>query len=94
MSSLANRISQTPFTGIFSVTLVWFGMALGHSLIVIQHGTIPMGAFDSALSFTLGLAGFALVWIGMKKPETQATVLGYIGGNMIWCGWFEWTWRY
>jgi hypothetical protein len=53
-----------------------------------------MGFFDSAFSFAMGLGGCALVWIGMKKPEVQGTVLGYLGGNLIWCGWFEWTWRY
>jgi hypothetical protein len=30
----------------------------------------------------------------MKRPENQATLLGWIGGGLIWCGWFEWTWRY
>jgi hypothetical protein len=94
MSGFINAIGRNPVTGIFSVIMVWFSLALGHTLVVIQHGTLPMGAVDTTLSFLLGLAGFALVWVGMKRPENQATLLGWIGGAFIWCGWFEWTWRY
>jgi len=94
METLLERITKSPLAGIASLLIVWAGLALGHSLVVLQHSANPMGALDTSMSMTLGFAGFVLVWIGMKKPETQATLLGYLGGNMIWCGWFEWTWRY
>jgi hypothetical protein len=94
MNAFLSRISVTPWSGLYSLLLVWCAMAVGHSFVVLQHAANPIGMIDTSLSWSLGLAGFALVWVGMKKPETQATVLGYIGGNMIWCGWFEWTWRY
>lgn len=84
-----------PAAAIFSLLMVWFGMALGHSLVVLQHSSLPMGVIDTTLSWSLGLFGFALVWIGMRpRSEAQATILGYLGGNFIWCGIFEWTWRY
>ena len=94
MERIIQRITETPAAGVFSLTMVWCGLALGHSLVVIQHGASPMGAFDTTLSLIFGFSGFVLVWIGMKRPENQATILGYLGGNLIWCGWFEWTWRY
>jgi len=94
MDTLVKRLGESPIGGIFSLLMVWFGLALGHSLVVLQHASLPMGLLDSALSWTLGFGGFALVWIGMKRPEEQATILGYLGGNLIWCGMFEWTWRY
>ena len=94
MDTLVKRLGESPIGGIFSLSMVWFGLALGHSLVVLQHSSLPMGLLDTALSWTLGFAGFALVWIGMKRPEEQATILGYLGGNLIWCGMFEWTWRY
>lgn len=94
MSAILKRITETPYCGLLGLLIVWSGMALGHSLVVIQHSANPMGLLDTIMSFSLGFAGFVLVWIGMKKPETQATVLGFLGGQMIWCGWFEWTWRY
>ena len=94
MESFVRRIGEQPHAGVFSLLMVWFSLALGHSLVVIQHGSLPMGALDTTLSFLIGLGGFALVWVGMKRPENQATLLGWIGGGLIWCGWFEWSWRY
>jgi len=94
MESTLQRVGKSPAGGLLSLVMVWFGLALGHSLVVLQHSTLSMGALDTAFSWTLGLAGFALVWIGMRRPEVQATILGYLGGNLIWCGLFEWTWRY
>jgi len=94
VNSVFERFSEAPLAGFFSLLMVWFGLALGHSLVVLQHATFAMGPLDTALSWSFGLGGFALVWVGMKRPENQATILGYLGGNLIWCGWFEWTWRY
>jgi hypothetical protein len=94
MAAWKERLGEAPIAGLFGLLVVWAGMALGHTLIVIQHGTSPMGLGDTIFSSAAGFAGFALVWIGMKRPESQATILGYLGGNLIWCGWFEWTWRY
>jgi hypothetical protein len=94
MDTVLKRISESPVAGLFSLIMVWCGLALGHSLVVIQHSSLPMGAMDTAISWSLGFGGFALVWVGMKRPENQATILGYLGGNAIWCGFFEWTWRY
>jgi len=94
MESVVKRIAEQPVAALFSLLMVWSGLALGHSQVVLQHGSLPMGALDTLFSVAIGFAGFALVWVGMKKPENQATVLGWIGGGLIWCGWFEWTWRY
>lgn len=94
MENLVKRIAAQPLAGVFSLLMVWFSLALGHSLVVLQHSSNPMGTVDTLFSVSLGFAGFALVWIGMKRPENQATLLGWIGGGFIWCGWFEWTWRY
>ena len=94
MQSLIKRLGETPTAGIFSLLLVWCGLAIGHALVVTQHAASPMGMLDTVFSFIFGFSGFVLVWIGMKRPENQATLLGWLGGNLIWCGWFEWTWRY
>ena len=94
MDTLVKRLGEAPIGGIFSLVMVWFGLALGHTQVVLQHSSLPMGLLDSSISWILGFGGFALVWVGMKRPEEQATILGYIGGSLIWCGFFEWTWRY
>ena len=94
MENLLKKLPTAPAAGIFSLLVVWCGMALGHSLVVIQHSASPMGLGDTLISIGMGFLGFVLVWVGMKRPENQATIMGYLGGNFIWCGWFEWTWRY
>lgn len=95
MEAALKRLGESPAAGIFSLIMVWFGLGLGHSLVVLQHASLPMGVTDTAISWSLGLFGFALVWIGMRpRSEAQQTILGYLGGNFIWCGIFEWTWRY
>ncbi|MEE4184284.1 MAG: hypothetical protein V2J12_00810 [Gammaproteobacteria bacterium] len=94
MSKSLKMLEVTPFAGLFGLVMVWCSLALGHSFIVIQHGASPMGFGDALFSGLFGFAGFALVWVGMRRSENQATLLGWLGGTMIWCGWFEATWRY
>ena len=78
-----------------SLLIVWGGLALGHSLVVLQvASTGGQGLLDGMISWQMGFFGFVLVWIGMKRNETHGTILGYLGGNLIWCGSFEWSWRY
>ncbi len=95
MDVLLKRLNEQPLLGLTCLLVVWGGLALGHSLVVLQHAFIgKLIVLDAAVSWSMGFAGFALVWIGMKRAETQATVLGYLGGNLVWCGFFEWTWRF
>jgi hypothetical protein len=95
MDSALRRLSNQPLLGLMSLLLVWAGLALGHSLVVLQvSATGGQGLLDGMISWQMGLCGFVLVWIGMKRSETQGTILGYLGGNLIWCGSFEWSWRY
>ena len=65
MSNFLTRIETTPGAGVFSLIMVWCGLALGHSWVVIQHGVLPMGATDTFVSIALGFGGFAMVWAGM-----------------------------
>lgn len=95
MDSLLKRINEPPLAGLFSLVMVFGGLALGHSLIVLQHGTTgPPSIVDTSISMTLAAAGFVVLWIGLKRPENQATLLGYLAGNLIWLGFFEWSWLY
>jgi hypothetical protein len=54
----------------------------------------PVAGGFSLIVVFLGLA-LGHSWIALqRKPENQATWLGYLGGNLIWLGFFEWTWEY
>ncbi|MEZ5565091.1 MAG: hypothetical protein R3F24_06035 [Gammaproteobacteria bacterium] len=95
MSQWLAKMEQAPRAGIFCLVVVFMGLALGHSLLVLQrYFTGPPSSLDTVISMVLGSVGVALVWHGLKKEENQATWLGYIGGILIWTGWFEWTWEY
>jgi len=81
--------------GALSVLVVFGGLALGHTIVVLQREiTGGMSLADTLISAVFGFVGLALIWVGMKRPEGQATLLGYVGGNLIWIGIFEWTWLY
>lgn len=95
MSSRLSRLEESPNAGPFCLLIVLMGLALGHAGLVLQrHFTGPPSSLDTVVSIVLGALGVMLVWSGLKKDENQATWLGYIGGNFIWIGWFEWTWEY
>jgi len=95
MDDLFKRLSEQPLLGTVCVLIVFIGMAVGHTIVVLQHGwTGGMSVVDTLISAFVGTLCVVLVWVGMKRPETQATLLGYIGGNFIWIGYFEWTWKY
>jgi hypothetical protein len=88
-------LEESPNAGPFCLLIVLMGLALGHAGLVLQrHFTGPPSSLDTVVSIVLGALGVMLVWSGLKKDENQATWLGYIGGNFIWIGWFEWTWEY
>ena len=93
--TVLQRIQQPPYAGLFGLVMVLLGLALGHTTVVLQwHFTGGMSVIDTIVSMAFGVTGFVLVWIGLKKPENQATLLGYLGGALIWVGFFEWTWHY
>ncbi len=95
MDALLKRLNEQPLLGLTCLLVVWGGLAVGHSLVVLQHALIgQLVVIDTVVSWAMGFTGFALVWMGLKRAETQATVLGYLGGNLVWCGLFEWTWHF
>ncbi|UCG71369.1 MAG: hypothetical protein JSV45_08830 [Chromatiales bacterium] len=94
MTALKN-VDRQPLAGILSVLTVFCGLALGHTTVVLQwEMTGGISVLDTVVSMSIGSLGLVLVWIGLKRPENQATILGYVGGLLIWVGFFEWTWHY
>ncbi len=90
-----HAIEKQPLAGLLCLVTVFCGLALGHTTVVLQWKiTGGISLLDTIVSLSLGSLGIVLVWIGLKKPEVQATLLGYLGGNLIWVGYFEWTWHY
>jgi hypothetical protein len=89
------RLSTSHWGGLFALAMVWMGLAVGHSQVIVQRSVAGgIGTVDTVVGMITGVLGFTLVWIGLKKSEDQATLLGYLGGSLIWVGIFEWTWEY
>ncbi len=95
MPRLALDIDKPAITALLCLLTVFCGLALGHTLVVLQWQiTAGNALLDTAVSMALGATGVYLVWAGLSRPENQATLMGYLGGNLIWVGFFEWTWHY
>jgi hypothetical protein len=93
--SLFNKVDKQPLAGILCLMTVFCGLALGHSMVVVQWAmTGGISAVDTLVSAAIGITGLVLVWQGLDRPENQATIMGYVGGLFIWVGFFEWTWHY
>ena len=95
MRRFASDLDRSAAGGLLALVMVFCGLALGHTLVVLQSQmTAGSVALDTSVSMALGILGVCLVWKGLSRPENQATLLGYLGGNLIWVGFFEWTWKH
>lgn len=78
---------------LFAVTSVFATfamMAVGHTLTRLLHLIHDPWMWGFA-NVVLGFMGFSLVWLGLKRPEVQACVLGYLGAILMFTGFFEFT---
>lgn len=73
-----------------SVFATFAMMAVGHTLTRLLH-LIHDPWYWAGANVALGFVGFALVWAGLKRPEVQACVLGYLGAILMFTGFFEFT---
>ncbi|MDH5255938.1 MAG: hypothetical protein OEW72_08505, partial [Gammaproteobacteria bacterium] len=85
MPRLALDIEKPAVSALLCLLTVFCGLALAHSLVVLQwQMTAGNALLDTAVSMFLGATGVYLVWSGLSRAENQATLLGYLGGNLIW----------
>lgn len=88
LKSTNRALLKPPFLGLFAWATVLLWTPLAHALMVTQFGLLS-GVPVYLLSFLIGLAGWVLVWKGFSRDELPATVLGFMGGGLIWLGWME-----
>ncbi len=81
-------LMRPPMLGLVAFATVLLWTPLAHTLMVLQYGQMAeVPAY--LLSFIVGLAGWVLVWKGFKADDLPATILGFMGGALIWLGWME-----
>jgi hypothetical protein len=81
-------IHRAPLIGLMALVLVFLWRMAAHAITVVNMRSFP-GEQLYFVGGAIGLFGCALIWIGMKRDELGATLLGYMGGAFIWMGWFE-----
>ncbi|WP_446830219.1 hypothetical protein [Candidatus Foliamicus sp.] len=88
LETTSHALMKPPVLGALAWTTVLLWTPLAHTLMVLQFGLLP-DAPAYLLSFIIGLAGWVMVWKGFKVDDLTATVLGFMGGGLIWLGWME-----
>ena len=80
-------------TGLTVLLTVLSGIALSNTTVSLQrHWLATPSVGDTVFSAAVAGLGLWLVWQGLRQPEVRASLLGYVGGSLIWIGAFEWTW--
>lgn len=83
-------LASPPWIGLLGVVIPLVWKMPAHALSVILHRLFP-GPEQYVVGAMIGLAGFTLMWQGMKRDELAGTMLGFMGGAFIWIGWFEYS---
>ncbi len=79
---------------IASFFIVLLLMPLGHAIMILmEHIMQPTALHISA--FMLGMVGWIVtVWGVFVKGDTKQTLMGLIGGLLVWTGWVEFLLQY
>jgi hypothetical protein len=80
---------QAPVPALLAVIIVFVWQGLGHTIMVLMQHWFSGNVFAAA--FAVGTVGAAMVWVGRDKPENAATLLGFIGGSLMWLAWVEFS---
>lgn len=83
-------LARPPYLGLLVFATILIYKPVAHILLVLQHQTFAAPE-KYAVGALVGLVGFALVGLGLRRDELTASALGYMGGALIWMGWFEYT---
>ena len=88
LNNASRALARPPLLGLAAWATVLLWTPLAHTLMVLQYGQLTH-APAYLVSFIIGLAGWVMVWKGFKAGELTATILGFMGGGLIWLGWME-----
>ncbi len=89
-SLLPARIYARPYLGLLAFAGVILWKPVAHSISVLLSTGFP-GDAGYVVGSLIGLVGATIIWKGLRRNELTATCLGFIGGALIWVGWFEYA---
>lgn len=79
-----------PGFAVLCIVAALAAMPVGHSLVSLLHLVEDPWLWSYA-NVAVGLLGFACVWWGLRRPELEACALGFLGANLMFTGFFEFT---
>jgi hypothetical protein len=84
---------QAPLPAFLAFFTVFAWQALGHYFMYqMEHAWFREHVYLSAS--IIGAVGVWMIWFGRNKSESAATMLGFIGGSLIWLSWIEFSFVY
>jgi len=89
---MKNALYKKPWPGLVAFVIAILSQWLGHSTYAVIEGVFGTARFIAAGG--LGAIGAVIIWRGLKKPEVPATWMGFLGGSLMWVGWFEFSFAY
>ena len=88
--SLMARLATPPYLGLFIFAIILIYKPVAHCLLVLQHHFFT-GPERYLVGFLVGLLGFTIIGKGLRRDELMASAMGYMGGALVWMGWFEYA---
>lgn len=77
--------------GLLAIVIVLFSIPLGHTLMVLNDSVQFTSKYY--LAGAIGIIGIFLLFAGVRYNQhpVRATILGFIGGILVWTGWIEFS---
>jgi hypothetical protein len=92
-SKTFQKYYQAPLPALIAVFVVFLWQAIGHYVMhQMQHAWFREHVFLAAI--VMGAIGVWLIWYGRNKSENAATMMGFVGGSLIWLSWIEFSFVY
>jgi hypothetical protein len=90
--NITQIIYRKPFPGLVAFTIAFLSQWLGHASWAFIRGVF--GEYQEVASLGVGAIGAGLIWAGLKRSEVPSTWMGFLGGLLVWVGWFEFTFEF
>lgn len=84
--------NRRPLIGLYALLAGLLGQWFRHTAFPLSQAWFGDYYYWGLLA--IGFVGVAIVWRGLDESDIPATWKGYIGGLLIWIGWFEFSFHY
>lgn len=86
---MKEALYRKPWPGLVAVTIAFLSQWIGHAGYTIIK--VVGGDAYYLLALATGAVGAAVIFAGLKQSEIKGTWMGFVGGLLVWLGWFEFS---